>query len=112
MKTSTKVLTAGIISAVIAGASLSAFSGQSDHDGKHRHHGINPELANQVTVNAEQAMTIALTDIPGKVIEAELEREDGKLIWEIELVNSENQVYEFEIDAMDGRILEKELDDN
>ena len=111
MKTSTKVISAGMVSAVLAGASFTAFSG-SDRDGGRGHHDLNPELINQVSLSAEQAMAIALADVPGKVIEAELEHEDGKMIWEIELLNNENQFYEFEIDANDGRILEKELDNH
>ena len=104
MKTSTKALTAGIASLIIAGTSITAFSGQSDDD--------KPELVNQASLSIEQAMAIALADVPGKVIEAELEHDDGTLVWEIEVLNSENLVYEFEIDANDGRILEKERDDS
>ena len=105
MKTSTKVLTAGIVSAVVAGTSFAAFSGKGHRDD------LTIELVNQASISAEQAMGIALTDVPGKVIEAEMEIEDGTLIWEVEVLNNENLVYEFEIDAKDGNILEKEQDD-
>ena len=108
MKTATKTLTTGIISLIVAGTSFTALSGQSDHD-RNDH---NPELVNQASLTAEQAIAIALSDIPGKVVEAEIEKEDGMLVWEIEVLNNENQVYEFEIDAKDGRILEKELDND
>ncbi len=108
MKTSTKVLTASIVSVILAGTSVAAFSGKSGHG----HDDLTFEQVNQATVSPEQAMSIALADISGKVIEAEMEMENDTLIWEIEVLNNENQVYEFEIDAKDGRILEKELDDH
>ena len=105
MKKSTKAVTAGIVTLIAAGTTLVAFSGQDDKD-------HSPELVNEASVNIDQAMAIALADVPGKVIEAEIEREDGTLVWEIEVLNNQNQVFEFEIDANDGRILEKEQDDD
>ena len=106
MKTSTKTLTAGILSLVIAGTSFTAFSVQGDSDKNES------ELISQATVGVDQAIAIALADVPGKVVETEIEEEDGKLVWEVEVVDSANQVFEFEIDANDGRILEKEQDDD
>ena len=112
MKTSTKVLTASIVSVIVAGTSLTALSNQSNGGKGHGCDDLTIEQVNQAAVTPEQAMSIALADIPGKVVEAEMEMEDGALVWEIEILNNENQVYEFEIDAKDGRILEKELDDH
>ena len=110
MKKSTKALTAGIATVIIAGTSIVAFSGQSGNIlGQEEH---NLALVNQASLSAEQAITIALADVPGKVIEAEIEKEGDTLIWEIEVLNSENEVYEFEIDANNGSILEKELDND
>lgn len=44
----------------------------------------------------------------GEVIDVDIEREDGRLIYEIELLGPRGQRAEFEIDAATGEILEIE----
>jgi uncharacterized membrane protein YkoI len=112
MKTSAKALTAGIVGLAIIGTSVAAFSSEFDRDGDHDRDSHNPEMVNQASLSAEQAIAIALAAIPGKVIESEIEMEGGTLVWEVEVLSSENKVYEFEIDASDGRIIERERDDS
>lgn len=41
----------------------------------------------------------------GRVIEIELDREDGRWIYELEMVSPEGHLYEMEIDAATGNIL-------
>lgn len=43
---------------------------------------------------------------PGHVLEVELEREDGRWIYEIKLMGREGDVVKLELDARDGRVLE------
>ena len=45
---------------------------------------------------------------PGRVIETELERDDGRYVYEIELLGDDGRVYEFEFDAASGERLEFE----
>lgn len=47
----------------------------------------------------------------GQVIDTELEREDGMLIYEIEILDEQGRVWELEFDATNGDLLELELDD-
>jgi len=101
VKTSAKALTVGL---AIVGTSLTALSSQDDDH--------NFEMVNQASLSAGQAIAIALNAVSGKVIEAEIEKEDGKLVWEVEVLTSENEVYELEIDANDGRIIETEREDS
>ena len=101
MKTSAKALIVGL---VIIGTSLTALSSQDD--------GHNFEIVNQASLSAEQASAIALNAVPGKVIGTEIEKEDGSLVWEVEVLTSENEMYELEIDANDGRIIETEREDS
>ncbi|HIK74570.1 MAG TPA: peptidase [Alcanivorax sp.] len=49
---------------------------------------------------------------PGaRLLEAELDDDDGELIYEIELLTGDGVVRELEIDARTGRVLEDEVDD-
>jgi two-component system OmpR family response regulator len=43
---------------------------------------------------------------PGRVIELDLERDDGRWIYELELVSPEGRLYEMEIDAATGAVLD------
>lgn len=49
---------------------------------------------------------------PGRVIEVDLERDDGRWIYELELVSPDGLVYEMEIDGASGAVLEIELEED
>ena len=63
------------------------------------------------TLSMIQAIEIANTEVPGIVLEAELENEDGTTIYEIEIVNAEGLEMEVEINAESGEVLLVEEDD-
>lgn len=46
-----------------------------------------------------------LRDWDGQVIDVEFEQEDGQRLYEIELLGSEGQVVEFEVDATTGELI-------
>ena len=50
----------------------------------------------------------ALRHQPGRLLEAEFETEDGRHLYEFEILDAEGQVWELEMDAADGRLLKKE----
>lgn len=77
-------------------------------------------------IDAEQArrlradgVILALEDIvaraaalhPGRVLEAELEREDGHYVYEVEILGADRRVHEFEYDAATGERLKHEIED-
>ncbi len=47
-------------------------------------------------------------DRPGRILEVELEREDGNLVYELELLDADGRVWELYYDAVSGRLLETE----
>ncbi|GAA5135806.1 PepSY domain-containing protein [Alloalcanivorax gelatiniphagus] len=60
----------------------------------------------------EKILAVAMERHPrASLLEAELERDDGELIYELELLTADGVVRELEIDARSGRILEDEVDD-
>ncbi len=76
------------------------------------HDGKKADVANLPTsVTMEEAIKTATTQFPGKVLEAELESEDGKAVYEVEIVNTAGETREFLIDAQSGKILSSELED-
>ena len=62
-------------------------------------------------VPLEQLIRQANQHVPGRVIEAELERDDGRLVYELELLDEHGQVWEFVFDAHNGKLLKKERED-
>ncbi|MCR2747268.1 PepSY domain-containing protein [Limnobacter parvus] len=47
----------------------------------------------------------------GRILDAELDDDDGRYIYEIELLDANGRVWEMEFDARTGRLLELEQDD-
>lgn len=66
------------------------------------------EMAATARVTIEEAIRTASEKVPGKVIEAELEEKHHTLVWEIEIVTSENKVMEVHIDAKTGAVIDVE----
>ncbi|MEO0980285.1 MAG: PepSY domain-containing protein [Pseudomonadota bacterium] len=66
-----------------------------------------PAAAN---LDMTKAIEIALKEVPGTVQESELEKEDGKQVYEIEILTADGQEMEVEIDAATGAVLEIEAD--
>lgn len=48
---------------------------------------------------------------PGEVLEVELEHDEGRVLYEIELLDERGMVQELKVDAVSGRILEQKLED-
>jgi uncharacterized membrane protein YkoI len=50
-------------------------------------------------------------DYPGRIIEIELDDDDGRYTYEIELIDEQGVVWDLEIEARTGKLLEKKQDD-
>ncbi|MBB4863375.1 putative membrane protein YkoI [Pseudomonas nitritireducens] len=60
----------------------------------------------------EEILPAAMNRYPGsRLLEAELEKEHGNYIYEVELLTVDGVVRELELDARDGRILKDKEDD-
>ncbi len=64
--------------------------------------------AGEAKISADQAIQTALGKVDGTVVEAELEEEDDKAIWEVEIVTADGKLMEVEIDATSGTVLDVE----
>lgn len=92
-------ITGGVLAGVIAaGAVTGTVSAQA--------------VAEATGLTEEQAIEIALIEVPGELLEVELEREDGARVFEIEILNSDDEEMQVEIDAATGDILEIGAEDD
>ena len=70
-------------------------------------HAVKPaDLPALAKISFTQALQTALARVPGGVIKAELEVEDGALMYSFEIVNAQHKVIEVEIDAGNGHVLD------
>ncbi|MCX4188105.1 PepSY domain-containing protein [Methylophaga sp. OBS4] len=59
----------------------------------------------------EQIIDAAIAIKPGQILETELERDDGRYFYELEILDAGGQVWELEFDAQSGDLIELELED-
>ena len=97
-----------VASMVIAGALLGTAHGVQAKSSESEE----AQAVTQASVSMNSAIEIALQQVPGNVIGAEFENEDGQIVWEVEILAANKEVYELEIDATSGKVLEQKKDDD
>jgi len=100
---STFILNA-FLTAVLLGQPLLA-QADGDHDEAKRLHQAGDILSLELILERLRPT------YPGKILEVELERKSGKIIYEIELLAEDGMVYEIEVDAKNGEVLRSKVDD-
>ena len=66
------------------------------------------DLVKNAKVTINQAIKTASEKVPGTVVEAELEKEQGKTVWEVEVLGSDRNVTEVHTDATSGAVIDTE----
>lgn len=64
------------------------------------------ELARKAKISKKEAKRIALERVPGEIIEVEIEMENGRLQWAIDIRGTDGKLYDVEIDANTGAVLQ------
>jgi uncharacterized membrane protein YkoI len=59
-------------------------------------------------ISIQQAQEIALRRIPGRVIHVNMDMENGVLVYEIFILDSQNRLFEVEVHSRTGQILKIE----
>ncbi|WP_305987341.1 PepSY domain-containing protein [Roseibium sp. MMSF_3544] len=100
MKTTAKIIAASVIAVGLTGTSL-AIAAQ----------GTTESAPLKSDLSIEQVSEIALKAQDGTIEAIELEREDGKAVFEVEIRSAAGEV-EVLIDAATGDVISTELDDD
>ncbi len=85
-----KVLAIALLSGVVASPAWALFE-------------TNKQLAATATVTLEEAVRQALKSVPGKAVEAEIEKEDGRTVYEVEIIDVNNKTQKVYVDAQSGQ---------
>ena len=92
---------AGVAALAVGGAVL----GSDDHDQ------ARALLEKGEIVALEQVLAAAKEHYPGRVLEAELERERGRYLYEIKIAGDDGKVRELKYDAGTAKLVADELED-
>ena len=65
-----------------------------------------------VKISIKDAKLIALGRVPGKVMDAEFEKEHGRLQYAFDILGTDGKTYDVEIDAITGEVIQAELEDD
>jgi uncharacterized membrane protein YkoI len=59
----------------------------------------NQELAKNATVTLDKAVLAAVAAVPGKAVEAELSKEEGRTVYKVEIIDNANKTKTVYVDA-------------
>jgi uncharacterized membrane protein YkoI len=82
---------------------------QKDDDGEDEE--VSPEERKRVKISAEQARKTALERVSGTIVEEELEKENGRIVYSIEIRDANQKVFDVEVDAETGAVVNVEEED-
>lgn len=104
----------------IAGTALllvSSYTGASSNEQDREDHAISEH--DEVRSIKQRGDILSLEEIlrragqqhTGRVLETELEQENGRYLYEVELVDESGEVWEMKLDAQTGELLQEERED-
>lgn len=66
------------------------------------------QMGLDATIPMEQAIKTAVDSVPGgKPYEVEMDKEDGRITYKIQIVDAAKKTYKVRIDAQNGQLLQK-----
>lgn len=68
----------------------------------------NKELAESAQISMDQAIKTAISAVPGKAVEAQLGKEDGRTVYEIDIIDSNKKERTVYVDAQTGKTMKIE----
>ncbi len=68
-------------------------------------HAVKASMAQQAKITIKQAILTASKAQPGTVLKAELEKEHGPLMWEVEIVSADGALHEVHVDGERGELI-------
>jgi uncharacterized membrane protein YkoI len=93
-----------VLSATVAAASESGQRGRYDHDR------ARAALQRSEVLPLAKILELVADQVPGDIVELELEQEHGVWIYEVKLIAPDGRVLEVLVDAATGDLLETERD--
>lgn len=97
----------GIVTSVLAALSLGLQTSFADSD----HEKVRRLMTDGEIVSLEVILAKVREQVPGRILEAEIDEKKGTLIYEIEILDDQGTVWELRYDARNAELLKKEKED-
>ncbi|MFH8519487.1 PepSY domain-containing protein [Streptomyces gelaticus] len=107
-----KIVIAAVTAAVLAGGGAATAVAFADDDGHDRETRSSVKSGETARVGVAEAIEAAVKAVPGTVTEAELDDEDGGLVWELDVYGSDKVWHDVTVDAGNGKVLGKHTSDD
>ena len=91
---------------------VEAYDDDDDGEDQDDDEELSAEDKKKVKITLEQAKAIALKRVPGTILDAELEKEHGRIQYAIDVCDAKGILWDVEIDAVTGDVLQAEEDDD
>ena len=63
----------------------------------------NKELAATAKITLDEAVKNAVKAVPGKAVEADIGKEEGRTVYKVEIIDSNNKTQKVYVDAVNGQ---------
>ncbi|MER6103460.1 PepSY domain-containing protein [Streptomyces sp. NPDC001832] len=107
-----KIVIAAVTAAVLVGGGAATAVALSDDDSHENDTRSSAASGSTARVTVGDAVASAVGAVPGTVTEAELEDEDGGLVWELDVYGSDKVWHDVTVDAGNGKVLGKHVSDD
>ncbi|MCX4734778.1 PepSY domain-containing protein [Streptomyces sp. NBC_01363] len=107
-----KIVIAAVTAAVLVGGGAATAVAFADDDSHDRETRSSAPSGGTARVDVADAITAAVKAVPGTVTEAELDDEDGGLVWELDVYGSDKAWHDVTVDAGNGKVLGKHVSDD
>lgn len=121
------VLGAGALAFGLLGAGYGASGGQTQYPAykssiqvkdqdreeqgeRHEERGEAAQLASLAKIDATQASSAALAQVPGTVLKVALDNENGNLVYSVEVKTASNDIKDVKVDAGNGQVVHVDSD--
>ncbi|MEU1432710.1 PepSY domain-containing protein [Streptomyces sp. NPDC005786] len=101
-----KIVIAAVTAAVLVAGTAATAVAFADDDGRDADRGA------AARVSVGDAASSAVRAVPGTVTGAELDDEDGAVVWELDVYGSDKITHDVTVDAGDGKVLGKHASDD
>ncbi|WP_326767880.1 PepSY domain-containing protein [Streptomyces sp. NBC_01591] len=107
-----KIVIAAVTAAVLVGGGAATAVAFADDDGHDRGTRSSATSGSTARVDVGDAASAAVKAVPGTVTEAELDDEDGGLVWELDVYGSDKAWHDVTVDAGNAKVLGKHVSDD
>lgn len=104
------IVTVILLAALLAFGGMNVNAQQANQTGSIRIKSDEAGFAEMAKISMGSAINAALKEVPGKAVRAELENEDGFLVYGVEIAKNDHQFADVQVDAGNGKVLKIDQD--